>query len=152
MSDRNKARAAMHARTVARKLAMQAIYQALLNDQPWQDLHTQFVAGEEMGRADREHFRDLLEHSLAQRKELEAQIALCTDREVALLDPIEHAIVLLGAYELRSRLDVPFRVVISEAVDLARKFGAADGHKFVNAVLDCLAARLRVAERSSAPA
>ncbi len=66
------------------------------------------------------------------------------------LDPIEHALLLIGVYELRARPDVPFRVAISEGVELARKFGAADGYKFVNAVLDNLAAKLRGDERDSA--
>jgi N utilization substance protein B len=64
------------------------------------------------------------------------------------LDPIEHAILLIGAYELKSRPDVPYRVVINEGVELARRFGATDGHKFVNAVLDRAAASLRSAARS----
>lgn len=144
-------RATTRARSVARKLAMQAIYQSLLNAQPWQDLHAQFDASEDMARAHREYFRELVEHACSERAELDELLAGYTDRPIKELDPIEHAILLLGLYELRARLDVPFRVVITEAVELARKFGAADGHKFVNAVLDRLAAKLRAAERDSAP-
>ncbi len=129
---------------------MQALYQSLLNAQPWQDLHQQFLASDEMARADRDYFRELVEQACGQREELESLVAQCTDRGVDRLDPIEHAILLLGAYELRSRLDVPFRVVINESVELARKFGATDGHLFVNAVLDCLSAKLRARERESA--
>lgn len=145
-------RAANRARSVARKLAMQALYQSLLNAQPWQDLVAQFGASEDMARADRGYFSELVEHGCSERTELDELLAGCTDRQVQGLDPIEHAILLLGSYELRARLDVPFRVVISEAVELARKFGAAEGHKYVNAVLDRLATRLRAAERDSAPA
>ncbi|HEU4530904.1 MAG TPA: transcription antitermination factor NusB [Steroidobacteraceae bacterium] len=150
MNGRQQMRA-LHARSAARRLAMQALYQSLLNEQPWQDLHQQFMASDEMARADPEYFRELIEQTAGQRLELDELIGGATDREVSRLDPIEHAILLLGTYELRSRLDVPFKVAISEGVDLARKFGAADGHKFVNAVLDQLAGRLRPAERDTTP-
>ena len=82
------------------------------------------------------------------RTDLDAELARLLDRPISDLDPIEHAILLIGAYELKSRPDVPFRVVINEGVELARRFGATDGHKFVNAVLDRAAALLRSAERS----
>jgi transcription antitermination protein NusB len=150
MTDRAQARAAHQARSVARKLAMQALYQSLLNVQPWQDLHQQFTTSEDMGRADREYFRELIERTCNERAELDGLLGQAADRPVKDLDPIEHAILLVGAYELRSRVDVPFRVVINEGVTLARRFGSTDGHKFVNAVLDGLAARLRASERDSA--
>lgn len=152
MNAPSQPRSATRARTVARKLAMQAVYQSLLNAQPWQDLHQQFLASEEMARADQDYFRELIEQTDGQRAQLEELVAHCMDRPVTSLDPIERAILMLGAYELLARPDVPFRVVISEGVELARKFGATDGHKFVNAVLDCLAGRLRAQERESASA
>jgi N utilization substance protein B len=142
-------RAATRARSVARKLAMQALYQSLLNTQPWQDLVSQFGASEDMPRADREYFTELVEHGCNERGALDGLLAGCMDRAVDGLDPIEHAILIVGAYELHARIDVPFRVVISEAVELARRFGATDGHKFVNAVLDRLATNLRASERDS---
>lgn len=131
---------------------MQALYQSLLNAQPWEDLVAQFGTSDDMARADGEYFSELVQHGCTGRAELDELLAQCTDRPVKNLDPIEHAILLVGAHELRARLDVPFRVVISESVELARKFGATDGHKFVNAVLDGLATKLRAAERDSAPA
>ena len=78
---------------------------------------------------------------------LDARMAEWLDRRPDDLDPVEHAILLVGTYELVSRPDVPFRVVINEAVTLARKFGATDGHKFINAVLDRAARELRPDER-----
>ena len=135
------------ARSVARRLAMQAIYQAQLNAQPWQDLHQQFLTNEDMPRADGEYFRELVEQVCAARERLDADLAALLDRPPKDLDPVEHAILLIGLYELEARSDVPFRVVINEGVGLARKFGATDGHKYVNAVLDRAAARLRVGER-----
>jgi transcription antitermination protein NusB len=80
------------------------------------------------------------------RDQLDARLAAWTDREPRLLDPIEHAILLIGIYELSSRPEVPYRVAINEAVVLAKRFGATDGHKFVNAVLDRAARELRPAE------
>jgi N utilization substance protein B len=142
-----KARAPARTRSAARRLALQALYQWQLNAQPWQDLHQQYLVSEEMERADREYFRELIEHVSNARAQLDAELQPFIDRPLAGLDPIEHAILLIGLYELKSRMDVPYRVVINEGVDLARRFGATDGHKFVNAVLDRAAALLRVAER-----
>jgi N utilization substance protein B len=141
-------RGSSRARSVARKLAMQALYELQFNQQPWQDLHQHYLAKEDTARADADYFRELVEQVSGARTDLDAELAGLIDRPVSNLDPIEHAILLIGAYELRSRPDVPYRVVINEGVELARRFGATDGHKFVNAVLDRAAARLRSAERS----
>ncbi len=83
------------------------------------------------------------------RDALDATLARYSDIEPARLDPIEHGILWMALYELRHRADVPFRVVISEAVELAKRFGATDGHKFVNGVLDRAAAELRPGERGA---
>jgi N utilization substance protein B len=131
------------ARSVARKLAMQALYRWQLNDAPWQDLVQEFAGVEDMARADGEYFRELIAGIVKDRDGLDAELAAWMDREPRLLDPIEHAVLLIGTYELKSRIEVPYRVVISEGVNLARKFGATDGHKFVNAVLDRAARELR---------
>jgi transcription antitermination protein NusB len=133
-------------RTVARKLALQALYRWQLNACPWQDLLQEFGEAEDMARADREYFRALIEGVWRTRLELDTQLASLADREPRLLDPIEHAILLIGLYELSARQEVPYRVAINEAVGLARRFGATDGHKFVNAVLDRAARVLRPAE------
>jgi len=133
-------------RTVARKLALQALYRWQLNACPWQDLLLEFGEAEDMPRADREYFRALIEGVWCSREELDARLASLADREPRLLDPIEHAILLIGLYELTARPEVPYRVAINEAVGLAKRFGATDGHKFVNAVLDRAARVLRPAE------
>jgi transcription antitermination protein NusB len=130
-------------RSVARKLAMQALYRWQLNEGPWQDLVSEFREAEDMPRADGEYFRELVEGVWCAREQLDSDLASWTDRGPALLDPIEHAVLLIGVYELRHRQDVPYRVAISEAVGLAKRFGATDGHKFVNAVLDRAARALR---------
>lgn len=149
MSGSSQVRPSTRARSVARRLAMQAIYQAQLNAQPWQDLHQQFLANEDMPRADGEYFRELVQQVCGARERLDADLATLLDRPPKDLDPVEHAILLIGLYELEARSDVPFRVVINEGVGLARKFGATDGHKYVNAVLDRAATRLRAGERGS---
>ncbi|MCC7462968.1 MAG: transcription antitermination factor NusB [Gammaproteobacteria bacterium] len=123
-------------RTVARKLALQALYRWQLNAAPWQDLVSEFAEAEDMARADAAYFRALVEAVTAAREELDAALAPLLDRPPAQLDPIEHAVLLIGAHELRGRPEVPFRVVINEAVTLAKRFGATDGHRYINGVLD----------------
>lgn len=131
------------AKSLARKLAMQALYRLQLNDAPWQDLIQEFSTEEGMDRADDAYFRELVEAIHSSRPALDADLAAWMDRSPAMLDPIEHAVLLIGAYELKSRPEVPYRVVINEGVSLAKRFGATDGHKFVNAVLDRAARTLR---------
>jgi N utilization substance protein B len=134
------------ARSVARKLALQALYRWQLNACPWQDLVQEFGTSEDMPRADGEYFRALVEGVWRSRTQLDARLATLTDREPQRLDPIEHAALLIGLYELSERPEVPHRVAINEAVGLTRRFGATDGHKFVNAVLDRAARELRPGE------
>jgi N utilization substance protein B len=133
-------------RSVARKLALQALYQWQLNAAPWQDLIHEYGDAEDMPRADRDYFRTLVEGVWRAREDLDARLAKLGDREPHLLDPIEHAILLMGLFELTAQPQVPYRVAINEAVSLAKRFGATDGHKFVNAVLDRAARELRPGE------
>jgi N utilization substance protein B len=130
-------------RSVARKLALQALYRWQLNDGPWQDLVQEFGEAEDMPRADREYFRELVEGVWGARVALDTQLAEMMDRTPEQLDPVEHAALLIGLYELTSRPEVPYRVSINEAVGLTKRFGGTDGHKFVNAVLDRAARALR---------
>ena len=104
---------------------------------------SEFATEEGMDRADGEYFRELVQGVHDGREALDAELASWMDRSPKMLDPIEHALLLIGTYELKSRPEVPFRVVINEGVSLAKKFGATDGHKFVNAVLDRAARQLR---------
>ena len=134
-------------RAVARKLALQAVYRWQLNDSPWQDLIQEFRDAEDMPNADREYFRELVEGVCRGRDTLDIQLAHWMDRKPELLDPVEHAILLIGLFELNSRPEVPFKVAINEAVSLSKRFGATDGHKFVNAVLDRAAKEVRPHEQ-----
>jgi N utilization substance protein B len=135
------------ARSIARKLAMQALYQWQLTQQSAAEIGKQFLESEESAGVDREHFEELVVKSIAQHEELETALAPYLDRPLDQLDPVETAILLIGMYELRERLDIPYRVVINEAVDLCKRFGATDAHKYVNAVLDRAARELRAAEK-----
>jgi N utilization substance protein B len=131
------------ARALARKLALQALYGWQLNPGPWQDLVNAYDLAEEAPRADRAHFTALVQGIATAHTELDEQLKPWLDRTPAQLDPIEHAVLWIGLQELRAHPEVPFRVAITEAVGLARRFGATDGHKFVNAVMDKAARALR---------
>jgi transcription antitermination protein NusB len=131
------------ARSLARKLAMQAIYRWQMNNGPWQDLVNEFASEEGMDRADGEYFLELIRGVCDSREALDSTLSRWLDRKPELLDPVEHAVLLIGAFELKERPDVPYRVVIDEGVGLTRRFGSTDGHKFVNAVLDRAARELR---------
>ena len=146
MNVQSSARARSRQRAVARKLALQALYRWQINECSWQDLVQEFGAAEDMSRADREYFRELLEAICGSRAALDELLAPLIDRNPTLLDPVEHAALLIGLHELAHRPDVPYRVAINEAVMLTKRFGATDGHKYVNAVLDRAARQLRPAE------
>lgn len=130
----------------SRELALQGIYQwRLTNDHPEQ-IEKQIRAEKKTGRYDAEFFSKLLRGVLAQHAQLETTITTHLDRTVDELSPVEFSVLLIGAYELIHHPDIPYRVVINEAVELARTFGGTDGHKFVNGVLDKLATQVRAIE------
>ncbi len=125
-----------HARAAARRIALQALYRWQLNHGEWQELIQEFAADAQGLKADTGYLQTLLHDILATQPALDEALAPLLDRPPGELDPIEHAALLIGSYELRQRPEIPWRVAISEAVGLARRFGATDGHKLVNAVLD----------------
>jgi N utilization substance protein B len=133
-------------RRVARSLAMQALYQWHIAGQSLNEIEAQFRVDNDFAGVDGAYFHDILHGVPAQKSELDAVISPCLDRPLDELDPVELAILRLSTWELRNRLDVPYRVVINEGIELAKVFGATDGHKFVNGVLDKLAPSLRAAE------
>jgi N utilization substance protein B len=130
----------------ARELAMQGIYEWRLSGKSSALIEQATRAEKSLGRYDSEFFGQLLHGTIAQHEELEEQIAPHLDRAVKELSPVEFSVLLLGAYELARHPEVPYRVVINEAVELAKTFGGSDGHKFVNGVLDKLAAQVRATE------
>lgn len=131
------------AQSLARRLALQALYQLQINPRPWQDAYRELDADPEAARVDRDYFKALLEGIVPKREALDREIAVLSEIPPHELDPIEHAVLWLGLYELAERKELPYRVVLAEAVQLAKQFGATDGHKFVNAVLDRAARELR---------
>ena len=149
MTERRRDRAG-RARSLSRRLAMQALYQWQMTGQTFSELRHQFATEEEYADVDPDYFVALLQGVLEDAPALDARLGELIDRPVAQLDPVEHAVLLLGVHELQHRLDVPYRVVINENVELAKKFGATEGHKFINAVLDRAARALRADEQAAA--
>ena len=127
----------------AREFAVQGLYQWLLAGGEPREIARQVADMEGFARSDRSMFESLWSGTVVTRNDLDALLAPHLDRAPEALSPIEHAILLLGAYELQSMPQTPYRVVINEAVELAKSFGGTDGHKYVNGVLDKLAGRLR---------
>jgi N utilization substance protein B len=133
-------------RSRAREFALQALYQHLVggNDATAIDLFTRELTG--FHKADSAHFDALLHGCTDESADLDALIAPHLDRPLGEISPVEHAVMWIGAYEMLHCLDVPWRVVINECIELAKEFGGTDGHKYVNGVLGGLAPQLREAE------
>ena len=127
---------AHRARSLARRLALQALYQLQINPLPWPDIQAQFARDPEADRVDLDYFRGLFAAIAPNREALDLQLLGLCEIPPQQLDPIEHAVLWLGLHELQSHPELPYRVALAEAVELTKQFGATDGHKFVNAVLD----------------
>ncbi len=134
------------ARRKARHYGMQALYQWQMTKDAVADIELQFLADYDFSKVDVEYFHDIIHHIPANLEELEQAFTPSLDRVIEELDPIELALLRLGSYELVKRIDIPYKVVINEAVSLAKKFGATDGHKYINGVLDKLAQDVRAIE------
>lgn len=130
----------------ARELAMQGIYQWRVSGSDASDIEKQMLSEKNLGRFDKGLFAKLLRGTLAQHAEVEALLAPHLDRPLADLSPVEFAVLLLGAFELSQHIEVPYKVAINEAVELAKTFGGTDGYKYVNGVLDKLAPQVRAVE------
>ncbi|HEU4858007.1 MAG TPA: transcription antitermination factor NusB [Rhodanobacteraceae bacterium] len=139
------------ARTRARRRAVQALYAWELGGNAMHKVIEDFRSEQDMQIADLEYFEDLLRGVEAHCKELDAGLTPFLDRDIERVDPIERAVLRLAAYELRHRLDVPYRVVLNEAVEVTKRFGADQGHTYVNGVLDKLARQWRAAESPARP-
>ena len=136
-------------RSRARRFALQALYQMQLSGCSAQEVESQFLADYDMKRVDTEYLHELLAGIARYREAIVSTYTPRLDRPEAELDPIERAVLLIGTFELLHRIDLPFRVVINEGVELAKQFGATDSHKFINSILDVLATEHRVAEQAS---
>ena len=137
-------------RREARQLATQALYQWHMAKHSLNEIEAQFRVDNDFSGVDGAYFHDILTGVARQKTELDASFAPFLSIPLEELDPVELAILRLSAWELTSRVDVPYKVVINEGIELAKVFGATDGHKFVNGVLDKLAPVLRAAEVKAA--
>jgi transcription antitermination protein NusB len=133
-------------RSRAREFALQALYQHLVgkNDADSIDIFTRDLAG--FSKADTAHYDALMHGCIEEAMDLDGLILPFLDRPLAEISPIEHSVMWIGAYEFKHCLDVPWRVVINECIELAKEFGGTDGHKYVNGVLNGLASELRARE------
>lgn len=138
----------MNKRTRARRAALQAVYQWQLTASPPHTITGEFNEEKRLDKLDRELFDRLIRGVVNQVEDLDALLKPHLDRALTEIDPVERAVLRLGAFELSQSLEVPWRVVVNEAVELARAFGAEQGHRYVNAVLDRLARQVRAAEMS----
>ena len=131
----------------SREFALQGLYQWQLAGAAPATIARELAEAKGFDKIDGDYFRALLDGTVADAAALEREIAPLLDRKFSLLSPVERGILLLAGYELKHRPDVPYRVVINEAVELAKSYGGTDGHKYVNGVLDKLAAQLRASEK-----
>lgn len=134
------------ARTRARELLLQALYQEQIAGHAKAELAEQFHAQAAYARVDQALFDEGLAWIFEHRTAIEERLGDLIDRPLEQLDPVERAILMIGVFELEARIDVPYRVVINEGVNLAKRFGAVDGHKYINACLDVAARALRSVE------
>ena len=142
--------AAKSTRRRSRELALQGLYEWLISraDAGVIDAHMREQEG--FDKCDAAHFDALLHGCIAEAADLDAVLAKHVDRKTTELSPIEHGVLMIGAYELKHCVDIPYKVAINEAVELAKSFGGTDGHKYVNGVLDKAAAELRAVEVEAA--
>jgi N utilization substance protein B len=139
----NKSRTPRHR---AREFALQGLYQWLMNQEDVGAIDAHIRNAHGFDKADAEHFDLLLHGTIRDVDNLRTEIVPLIDRAIDQLSPIEHAALLIGAFELKHHIEIPYKVVINEAVELTKSFGGIDGHKYVNGVLDKLAASLRATE------
>ena len=134
------------ARRRSREIALQGLYEWLVSGADATVIDAHMREQEGFDKADRAHFDALLHGCIAEAADLDAVLAKFVDRKTTELSPVEHAVLMIGAYELKHCVDIPYKVAINEAVELAKSFGGTDGHKYVNGVLDKSAMELRPTE------
>ena len=134
------------ARRRAREIALQGLYEWLVSGTDAGVIDAHMREQEGFDKADRAHFDALLHGCIGEATALDAVLAKFVDRKTTELSPVEHGVLMIGAYELKHCLDIPYKVAINEAVELAKSFGGTDGHKYVNGVLDKAAGELRATE------
>ena len=136
----------------SREIALQGLYEWLISGADAGAIEAHMREQDDFDKIDTAHFDALLHGCIAEAADLDAVLARHVDRKTTELSPIEHGVLMIGAYELKHCVDVPYKVAINEAVELAKSFGGTDGHKYVNGVLDKAAAELRAVEVQAARA
>lgn len=144
--DGGSGRKKLSERQKARRMILQALYQWRMAGAPVRDIEAEFLAYYQ-GRIDRDYFREVFAGVTTEAAALDEQLRPLLDRSLEALDPIEHCLLQMGLYELARRIDVPYKVVINECVELAKVFGATDGHKYINSILDRAAKTHRILEQ-----
>ena len=135
-------------RRKARHFGLQALYQWTLSDASLVDIDAEFRVDNDFRHTDGEYFQALLRGVMEDVESLEALFSPLLDRALDDLDPIERNLLRMGTFELKERIDVPYKFVINEAVSLAKKFGATESHRYINGILDKVASELRTVERA----
>ena len=125
---------------------MQALYQWDLSGSNLSEIEVQFLEDEDFSKADKDYFHELLHEVPARLDEVEQAFSSYLDRPIKEIDPVERAVLRMATYELMTRIDVPYKVIINESVNLAKKFGAEQAYKYINGVLDQTARKLRAVE------
>ncbi len=136
----------MKNRSKSRQFSVQALYSWLLTEQNVSEIEVHFISEHDMGDADVNYFQEILHFVTAHKMALIDHMEPFLSRTFAEVDPVEQAILLVGVFELEQRPDIPYRVSINEAVECAKIFGAEDGHKFINGIMDKVAGKLRAVE------
>ena len=142
--------AAYAAKRKARRFAVQGIYEWQMSHNPVHEIEARTRVENAMHKVDLNYYHELLTQVVTQHEALDELLIPVLDRELNDLDGVDHATLRLGAYELRDHLEIPYRVVLDEAIELAKHFGGADSHKYINGVLDRLSSSLREAEKQQA--
>ncbi|MDG2075007.1 MAG: transcription antitermination factor NusB [Arenicellales bacterium] len=124
---------------MARRRAVQALYQGEIMDQSVNEIKLNFLEDSKQTEVDHAYFYHLLEEVSNHRDSIDERLTSCLDRDLAMVDPVERAVLRLGAYELEYQTDMPTRVVLDESIEMSRIFGAEEAYRFVNGVLDRLA-------------
>lgn len=137
------------ARTNARKAAVQALYQWQMAGQSLILIEQQFAEDDWLKNAQKSYFKELLHGIPEHLASIDAALAQFVDRPVEKIDPVEKAILRVGAYELLYRLDMPYRVVLNESINLAKEFGAEGSHRYINGILDKIAQQKRPIEQQA---
>ena len=140
-------------RSHARRAADQALYHALVNEQTAVSKDAlEFVSAENSEKMDQKYFMSLVEGVSKEMEQLDSELTYAVDRSLAAVDPVESSVLRLAVYEFIHRPEIPYRVVLNEAVELAKAFGGEKGHKYVNGVLDKMGSKLRTVEYEAAKA